>query len=100
MSNRDYRLFQHDIYEAASKIEEYTNSMDFDSFSDNRMAADAVVRNFEIIGEASTHILNEIKTKYPDIPWNKIKAMRNVIIHDYFGIDYETIWKTIKGSVN
>ncbi len=58
-----------------------------------------MIRNLEIIGEASTHISEEIKLKYPSIPWNKMKSMRNIVAHEYFGIDYDTIWKTIKKSL-
>ncbi|MBF0520584.1 MAG: DUF86 domain-containing protein [Nitrospirae bacterium] len=99
MSNRDYRMFLQDIFDSAAKIEQYTYTMDFDSFQHNQMAADAVIRNFEIIGEASTHIPDAIKLKYPSIPWNKMKAIRNIVIHAYFGIDYETLWETIKTSL-
>lgn len=59
------------------------------------MLVDAVVRNFEIIGEATRNIPDEIINKYPEIPWKKMYGLRNLISHEYFGIDYEMIWKII-----
>lgn len=99
MSERDYRLFLQDILESIEKIERYTVNLSFDGFNGNEMVTDAVIRNFEIIGEASTHISDEIKSKYPSMPWDKMKSMRNIVAHEYFGIDYDTIWKTIKKSL-
>lgn len=65
------------------------------NFQKNSLVEDAVVRNFEIIGEASKHIPEEIKSQYPDIPWKEMAGMRDKIIHEYFGIDLEIVWKTV-----
>lgn len=73
--------------------------MIYDEFTRNEMAVDAVIRNFEIIGEAASHVPGEIKTKHPAVPWDKMKAMRNIMIHEYFGVDLETLWKTAKESL-
>ena len=59
------------------------------------MVVDAVVRNFEIIGEAAKNIPDQIKEKYPEIPWKKMYGLRNLISHEYFGVDYEMIWQII-----
>jgi uncharacterized protein with HEPN domain len=63
------------------------------------MVIDAVVRNFEIIGEASKHISKTLQSKYSSIPWNKVKSMRNIIVHEYFGINFDVVWKTIEKSL-
>ena len=63
------------------------------------MIVDAVVRNFEIIGEASKNIPEKIRNKYPSVPWRKMIGLRNLISHEYFGIDYEMIWTIAKESL-
>jgi uncharacterized protein with HEPN domain len=70
--------------------------MTFAEFDKNRMAVDAVVRNFEIIGEAGNHIPASIQNQYPRIPWKQITSMRNSLIHEYFGADNTVIWDTIQ----
>lgn len=83
------------ILEAIEKISKIVNSLyHFDVFEEKWLEQDAMLRNFEIIGEASAHISDEIKEKYPEIPWGEIKGMRNFIIHEYFGVDLESVWKT------
>jgi len=99
MSKRDQRLFLQDIFESIEKIEDYTSNIGFEEFLSNGMVKDAVIRNFEIIGEASIHISGKLKSKYASIPWNKIKSMRNFVAHEYFGINYDVIWETIKKSL-
>jgi uncharacterized protein with HEPN domain len=73
------------------RIIEYIGDNDFKEFKQNYMIVDAVVRNFEIIGEASKNIPIEVQSKYPEIPWKKMYGLRNLISHEYFGIDYEMI---------
>jgi len=63
------------------------------------MAVDAVVRNIEIIGEAANNIPEEIKIKFPDVPWHRIIGMRNKVIHEYFGIDLDILWKTVQKRI-
>ena len=63
------------------------------------MVVDAVVRNFEIIGEASQKIPTEIQQKYPEVPWKKMYGLRNLIAHEYFGLDYEMIWEIAKNNL-
>ena len=77
-------------------ILEYVEDHDFEAFCNNYMVIDAVIRNFEIIGEASKGLPNAIKSQYPEIPWEKIYHLRNVVSHEYFGIDNEMIWQIIK----
>jgi uncharacterized protein with HEPN domain len=96
---RDYILFLEDILNALEKIENYTKNLSFEEFADNGMAVDAVVRNFEIIGEATKNVPEEIKEKYPEVEWKEAAGFRDVLIHDYFGIDLEAIWDTIKKNL-
>ena|SRR4030067_2061350 len=99
MSERNYRLFLQDILDSILKMEKYTKDIDFKEFRANDMIMDAVIRNFEIIGEATTNIPDEIQKKHPSIPWKKMRAMRNIVIHEYFGVDYNIAWRTIKKSL-
>jgi uncharacterized protein with HEPN domain len=87
MSERNYRVFLRDILDSINKIEKYTSGVDFRKFRVNSMLIDAVIRNLEIIGEASSNIPEAIQEKYSKIPWSKMKAMRNLVIHEYFGVD-------------
>ena len=93
---RDARLYLDDIVEAIQRIEEYSQHPDFDSFKQDRKSVDAIVRNFEIMGEAVNRIPSELRNKYPNIPWTEMLGMRNKLIHEYFGVDTEILWKTIK----
>ncbi len=99
MSERDFRIFLNDILESIEKIEKYTANITFKNFTNNQMIIDAVVRNFIIIGEASTNIPPEIQNKYPKIPWKKMKAMRNIVVHEYFGVKLNTTWNTARKSL-
>ncbi len=95
MSKRDFRILFEDIGEAISRIKHYTSGMGISDFTKDRKTIDAVVRNLEIIGEASKRVPKTIKEKYPEIEWNKIISVRNRIIHEYFGVDYEIVWEII-----
>lgn len=77
------------------RINTYINGVEYDSFNSNQMLIDAVIRNLEIIGEASKNVSDEIKSKYPDIPWKKMTALRNLLIHEYFGVDESIIWEIV-----
>lgn len=91
--NRKFDLFLEDMLEAINRIQEYIGNSSFENFKKDRMAVDAVIRNFEIIGEASKNIPEYIWEKYPEIPWQKMYRLRNIIAHEYFGIDHEMIWE-------
>jgi uncharacterized protein with HEPN domain len=90
---RQYDFYLDDILTSMLRIIEYIDDQDFKEFKQNYMVVDAVVRNFEIIGEASKNIPEEIQSKYPEIPWKKMYGLRNLILHEYFGVDYEMIWQ-------
>lgn len=74
------------------RVQEYIAGLDFQSFKRDYKTVDAVIRNFEIIGEATKNLSQEIKEKHIDVPWEEMYRLRNRITHEYFGIDYEIIW--------
>jgi len=93
---RDPRLYLEDIKQSVAKIQRYTHGLSFKEFQDSEMVIDAVVRNFEIIGEATSQMPDSIKEMYPGVPWYKMKGLRNVIAHEYFGVRLLTIWETVQ----
>ncbi|MCD6554029.1 MAG: DUF86 domain-containing protein [Chloroflexi bacterium] len=92
---RSYKLFVEDILEAMDKIERYTKGLTFGTFVENEMVVDAVIRNLEIIGEASRNIPEDVREKHPIIPWRRMIGLRNIAIHEYFGVDLSIIWEII-----
>ena len=93
MSKRTPLLLLEDIQESAQKIIDYTRNLSFEEFSKDNKTIDAVIRNFEIIGEASNLLPDEIKDNYTEIDWHRIRGFRNRIVHDYFGVDLQIVWK-------
>lgn len=89
-------LYRQHILEAIEKIQRYTKDLSYSDFEHNDLIQDAVVRELEIVGEAAKHFSEEFRAQHPDVPWQQITAMRNKLIHEYFGIDVEVVWKTIK----
>jgi uncharacterized protein with HEPN domain len=96
MSNRDIQLLLDDMLQSALKIKLYTKDMTYTSFVSDDKTIDAVVRNFEIIGEAANRIDPDFRGSHTEIEWTRIRGFRNRIIHDYFGIDYEIVWSIIE----
>jgi len=96
---RNGSLYLKDILAAIEAIYAFVEDMDFKSFRDDDKTTSAVIRKFEIIGEASKNIPTEIKEQYPSIPWKDMAGMRDRLIHFYFGVDYELVWKTIKKRI-
>ncbi|UOB16320.1 HepT-like ribonuclease domain-containing protein [Abyssalbus ytuae] len=97
MSKRDILLLLDDMLDAGRKILKYTEGHDFDSFNSDDKTVDAVVRNFEIIGEAANRIDPDFRTLHPEIEWNRVRGFRNRIVHEYFGIDNRIVWSIIEG---
>ena len=94
--NRDYKLYVKDILDCIDKIEAFVEGMDFNTFVKDDKTSSAVVRKLEVIGEATKNIPKEIRQKYKELPWSDMAGMRDKVIHFYFGIDYEIVWKVIK----
>ncbi len=93
---RDYRLYIDDVLEAVERIEKYVQGLTFDEFAKDNKTIDAVIRNFEIIGEATKHIPDKVTKAYPDVPWKEMAGMRDKLAHEYFGVVLEIVWETIK----
>ena len=89
-------MFIGDTLESIGLIGSYVSNMDFENFENDRKTIDAVVRNLEIIGEASKGIPDDVKNKYQDVDWKGITGIRNRIAHEYFGISLTIVWRIIK----
>ena len=96
---REYRVYLKDISEAIGSIETYTANLSFEKFAKDKLIQDAVVRNLEIIGEASKHIPDRITKMAPEIEWNKITGLRDILAHEYFGVDIDIVWDILKNNI-
>jgi uncharacterized protein with HEPN domain len=94
MRSRDWRIYVDDMLDAIHRIERYLDGASFESFLGDEMRQDAVVRNFSVIGEAARHLPAEVEARSPGIPWAKMRAIRNVVVHDYAGVDPGIVWDT------
>jgi uncharacterized protein with HEPN domain len=99
MKRRDYRDYLQDILDAVKDIESFVGSMSYEDFKKDRKTLNAVVRSIEIIGEASKKLPSILREKYKELPWKEITGMRDKLIHAYFGVDTETLWKTVKDDI-
>jgi len=94
MQKDDTAYLRH-ILDAISKIEEYVAGVDYESFTENTLVQDAVMRQLEIIGEAARRVSYALKDKYIHIPWKSMAGMRDKLIHGYFGVDIDAVWDTL-----
>jgi hypothetical protein len=89
-------VYLEDIIDAINSIEKYTRGLTFNAFVEDRRTVDAVIRNFEVIGEATKHVPERIRRDYPKVPWKDMAGMRDKLIHGYFGVQLDVVWKTVK----
>ncbi len=99
MSKRSDLVLLEDIHTAITRILTYTKRLSYQDFIEDYKTQDAVVRNLEIIGEATKDLCTELKLKYHDIPWSKMAKQRDRLIHHYAGVDYDVIWAIIDKSL-
>jgi uncharacterized protein with HEPN domain len=97
---RDFRLYVDDILEAIGRVREYTADLDQDDLATDRKTTDAVVRNLEIIGEAARSVPGSWKQKAPEVDWRKIVGLRNILIHQYFGVSVPILWDIIQNKLD
>lgn len=96
---RDYKLYLEDILKAIKNINKYSKDLTLASFKKNGLVIDAVVRNLEIIGEASKNIPADIKNESSAVEWKKVAGLRDILIHEYFGVDVEILWDIIRNKL-
>lgn len=99
MSERNWKVFIKDINTSIERISEYTNGLNYEQLIKDYKTYDAVLRNLEIIGEAVKNIPEDIKIRNKHIEWKKISGLRDIVIHDYFGLNNEIIWDVIANKI-
>lgn len=99
MKRRDCKMYIEDILSAINRIEKYINGLEYEEFIQNDMAVDAVIRNLEIIGEASKNVPENARSQYPNVPWKRMIGLRNIVIHEYFGVDLSIVWRIITKNI-
>lgn len=96
---RNFKLYLHDMIDAIEWILKFTENITIDDFVNDRKTCDAVIRNLEIIGEASKSIPTHVKEQGKEVPWREMYLMRNKVSHEYFGIDYELVWNIVENEL-
>ena len=91
-SERDWRLYADDIVSACAKIRRFVAGMTYEAFAADERTQDAVIRNIEIIGEAAKNLPDEVIARAPAVEWRKVRGMRDVVAHGYFGLDFKVVW--------
>ena len=95
-SERNWKMRVEDILTCIEKVQAYTSGMTLEQFRADDKTVDAVIRNFEVIGEAAAHIPLEIQEKYPELAWFEMRGMRNIMAHEYFGVSLSIVWRALE----
>ena len=96
---RDYKIYLEDVAQAIAKIRRFTAGMSKASFSADEKTVDAVVRNLEVIGEAVKQVPDDVRIAYPAVEWKKIAGLRDILIHHYFGVDFDILWDILENKL-
>lgn len=96
MSERDPRILISDMLEAIERIRAYTEGMSFDQFRQDKKTSDAVLRNFQVLGEAANHVPEDVRSMAQDVEWARIIRSRHIVVHRYFGVDFEIVWRIVE----
>lgn len=99
MPPRDWRIRINDILAAVRKIQTFTDDMRLEDFSRDERTIDAVIRNFTVIGEAAARVPTSIRKNYPSVPWAQMIGMRNIVVHEYFGVSLAIVWATARNRL-
>jgi uncharacterized protein with HEPN domain len=96
---RDYKVFLEDILEAIQKVRDYTDGLSLEAFTADAKTFDAVIRNLEIIGEAVKQIPEDIRSLRPEVEWKRVGRLRDILIHQYFGVDAQIVWDIVQNKL-
>lgn len=96
---RDYSVYLEDILAAIAKIQRYTEGLSLEQFAEDEKTVDAVVRNLEVIGEAVKQLPGDFRSRHPGIEWQKIAGLRDILIHQYFGVDVDILWDVVQSKL-
>jgi uncharacterized protein with HEPN domain len=96
---RDYKVFLEDVLEAIRKVRDYTDGLSLQAFTADAKTFDAVIRNLEIIGEAVKQIPEDIRSLRPEVEWKRVGRLRDILIHQYFGVDAQIVWDIVQNKL-
>ena len=96
---REWEDYLADIIQSMNEVEEFTRGLTYESFMKDRKTINAVIRSLEVMGEASKRIPDEVRAKHSEIPWKRMAGMRDKLIHEYAGVDLETVWDVIQEEI-